>query len=152
MTSYHSSLPHLEKIERGQQLIVDGKPFLMLGGELQNSSLTSAAYMDIVWQKLADTNVNTVLGCVTWEDIEPKEGEFGFSELDKVIKGARAHGLRLVLLWFGSFKNGKGRHASNVSSLTQPRYLDVCPFLGEEGCQAFPSSAPSQSWGRSTNR
>jgi GH35 family endo-1,4-beta-xylanase len=100
MTSYHSSLPHLEKIERGQQLIVDGKPFLMLGGELQNSSMTSAAYMDTVWQKLADTNV-------TWEDIEPKESEFDFSELDKVIKGARAHGLRLVLLWFGSFKNGK---------------------------------------------
>ena len=111
-TSYHSSLPHLEKIEKGQQLIVDGKPFLMLGGELQNSSMTSAAYMDTVWQKLVDTNVNIILGCVTWEDIEPKEGEFNFCELDKVIKGARAHGLRLVLLWFGSFKNGKSKHAS----------------------------------------
>jgi GH35 family endo-1,4-beta-xylanase len=121
MSSYHSSLPHLEKIERGQQLIVDGKPFLMLGGELQNSSMTSAAYMDTVWQKLADTNVNTVLGCVTWEDIEPKEGEFDFSELDKIIKGARAHGLRLVLLWFGSFKNGKGQQASKCifSNITQ---------------------------------
>jgi GH35 family endo-1,4-beta-xylanase len=122
MTSYQSSLPRLEKIERGQQLIVDGKPFLMLGGELQNSSMTSAAYMDTVWQKLADTNVNTVLGCVTWEDIEPKEGEFDFSELDKVIKNARTHGLRLVLLWFGSFKNGKGQqHASNCifSNITQ---------------------------------
>jgi GH35 family endo-1,4-beta-xylanase len=122
MTSYQSPLPRLEKIERGQQLIVDGKPFLMLGGELQNSSMTSAAYMDTVWQKLADTNVNTVLGCVTWEDIEPKEGEFDFSELDKVIKNARTHGLRLVLLWFGSFKNGKGQqHASKCifSNITQ---------------------------------
>jgi hypothetical protein len=109
MTSYQSSLPRLEKIERGQQLIVDGKPFLMLGGELQNSSMAPAAYMDTVWQKLADTNVNTVLGCVAWEDIEPKEREFDFSELDKVIKGARAHGIRLVLLWFGSFKNGKSQ-------------------------------------------
>jgi beta-galactosidase GanA len=111
MTSYHSSLPRLEKIEKGQQLIVDGGPFLMLGRELQNS-MTSAAYMDTVWQKLVDTNVNTVLGCVAWENIEPKEGEFDFSELGKAIKGARAHGLRLVLLWFGSFKNGKSQHAS----------------------------------------
>jgi beta-galactosidase GanA len=101
------SIPHFEKIERGQQLIVDGKPFLMLGAELQNSSMTSAAYMNTVWQKLVDTNINTVLGCVTWEDIEPVEGKFDFSELDQVIEGARGQGLRLVLLWFGSFKNGR---------------------------------------------
>ena len=63
--------------------------------------------MNTVWQKLVDTNINTVLGCVTWEDIESTEGTFDFSELDRVIEGARAHGLHLVLLWFGSFKNGK---------------------------------------------
>ncbi|PVH88085.1 glycoside hydrolase family 35 protein [Cadophora sp. DSE1049] len=100
------SIPHLEKIERSQQLIVNGKPFLMLGAELQNSSMTSVAYMNTVWQKLVDMNINTVLGCVTWEDIEPDEGKFDFSVLEGVIEGARAHGLHLVLLWFGSFKNG----------------------------------------------
>jgi beta-galactosidase GanA len=88
------------------QFIVDGKPFLILGGELQNSSMTSARYMDTVWQNLKDTGLNTVLGCVTWEDIEPVEGDFNFSELEKIIAGAKAHGLRLILLWFGSFKNG----------------------------------------------
>jgi beta-galactosidase GanA len=101
-----SDIPHLRKTETGQQLIVNGRPFLSLAGELQNSSLTSAEYMDTVWQKLADTHFNTVLGCVTWEDIEPVEDEFNFTELDKVILGARKHGLHLVLLWFGSFKNG----------------------------------------------
>ncbi|KAG0652722.1 hypothetical protein D0Z07_0345 [Hyphodiscus hymeniophilus] len=101
-----TSIPHFEKIEKSQQLIVNGKPFLMLGAELQNSSMTCAAYMNTIWQKLVDTNINTVLGCVTWEDIEPVEGTFDFSELDQVIVGAREHGLRLVLLWFGSFKNG----------------------------------------------
>ena len=40
------STPHLERIERSQQLIVNGKPFLMLGAELQNSSMSSVAYMD----------------------------------------------------------------------------------------------------------
>lgn len=90
-----------------KQLMVDGEPFLMLAGELQNSSLTSAKYMRTVWQKLVDTNINTVLGCVTWEMIEPEEGEFDFTELDLVIQDARSHNLRLVLLWFGSFKNGQ---------------------------------------------
>ncbi|KAN0095976.1 glycoside hydrolase family 35 protein [Hyaloscypha variabilis] len=106
MASETKSIPHLEKTANSQQLIVNGKPFLILGAELQNSSMTSAAYMDTVWQKLVDTNINTVLGCVTWEDIEATEGHFDFSELDKVILGARKHGLHLVLLWFGSFKNG----------------------------------------------
>ena len=92
------SIPHFEKIETSQQLIVNGKPFLMLAAELQNSSMTSADYMDTVWQKMVDTNINTVLGCVTWEDIEPVEGEFDFSELDRVVEGARRHGLHLVLL------------------------------------------------------
>lgn len=102
-----SEIPHLRKTGNGHQLIVNGQPFLVIGGELQNSSLTSAEYMDDVWQKLVDTHLNTVLGCVTWEMIEPVEGQFDFAELDKVILGARKHGLHLVLLWFGSFKNGK---------------------------------------------
>lgn len=89
-----------------KQLVVHGRPFLMLAAELQNSSLTCAEYMDTVWQKVKDMNVNTLLGCVMWEMIEPVEGQFDFSELNKVILGAREHSLHLVLLWFGSFKNG----------------------------------------------
>jgi GH35 family endo-1,4-beta-xylanase len=99
-------IPHLIQAGESKQLIVNGRPFLMLAGELQNSSLSSAEYMDTVWQKMADMNINTLLGSVTWEMIEPVEGEFDFRELDKVILGARRHGLHLVLLWFGSFKNG----------------------------------------------
>jgi beta-galactosidase GanA len=98
--------PHLRRTGNVTQLIVDGKPFLILGGELQNSSLTSARYMDTVWQKMIDTGVNTLLGCVTWEDIEPEEDHFDFTELDRVLAGAAKHGMRLILLWFGSFKNG----------------------------------------------
>lgn len=99
-------IPHLRKAGTTQQLVVDGRPFLALAAELQNSSMTSGVFMDPVWQKMVDTNINTVLGCVTWEDIEPVEDQFNFAELDKAILGARKHGLHLVLLWFGSFKNG----------------------------------------------
>ncbi|KAI9147007.1 Vegetative incompatibility protein [Paramyrothecium foliicola] len=99
-------IPQLRAAGASKQLLVHGKPFLMLAGELQNSSLTSADYMNTVWQNLVDTNINTVLGCVTWEMIEPVEDKFWFGPLDRVIEGARSYGLHLVLLWFGSFKNG----------------------------------------------
>jgi len=85
---------------------VDGKPFLALAGELLNSSATSVEYMKAVWPKLAEAKLNTVLAGVSWNQIEPQEGKFDFRVLDGVIEGARAHNLRLVLLWFGTWKNG----------------------------------------------
>jgi beta-galactosidase GanA len=99
-------LPHLRPTPTSKQLIVNGSPFLMLAGELQNSSLTSSKYMAEAWPKLAEANLNTVLGSVTWEQIEPEEDNFDFAELDACLRGARQSGLRLVVLWFGSFKNG----------------------------------------------
>lgn len=108
------NIPHLRQTANSQQMIVDGKPFLMRAAELQNSSLSSAEFMSKQWQKLVDTNINTVLGSVTWEMIEPEEGHFDFKELDQVILGARKYGLKLVLLWFGSFKNGGSHSASGA--------------------------------------
>ncbi len=104
------TIPHLVSTESSKQLIVHGKPYLMLAAELQNSSMTSGDYMESVWQELVDASINTVLGCVTWELLEPVEGSFDFTELDKVILEARKHGLHLVLLWFGAFKNGQCRY------------------------------------------
>jgi beta-galactosidase GanA len=99
--------PHLERLKNGlAQLIVDDQPFLMRPAELNNSSLSSPEYMKEAWPRLVENNVNTVLGVVSWDQIEPDEGEFNFGVLDKIVYGARQHGLRLVLLWFGAFKNG----------------------------------------------
>jgi beta-galactosidase GanA len=101
-------IPRIESLPNGaSQLLVGGKPYLMRGGELHNSSLSSPSYMDDVWQKLVDSHINTVLGSVSWEQIEPAEGQFDFRILDGMIRKARQHGLRLVLLWFGAHKNGR---------------------------------------------
>jgi beta-galactosidase GanA len=100
------SIPCLRRTANSSQLSVDGKPFLILGGELQNSSASSSEYMSEVWDNLAATSFNTILASVSWEQIEPHEGVFDFVQLDRLLVGARQHGLRLVLLWFGSFKNG----------------------------------------------
>jgi GH35 family endo-1,4-beta-xylanase len=100
-------IPYLRATSTSKQLVVNGEPFLMCAGELQNSSFTSSKYMAEAWPKLAEANLNTVLGSVIWEQIEPEEDRFDFSELDKCLHGARQYGLKLVLLWFGSFKNGE---------------------------------------------
>jgi beta-galactosidase GanA len=93
------------------QLIVDGKPFLALAGELGNNSATSLEYMKPVWPKLVEAKLNTVLAGVSWAQIEPQEGKFDFSVLDGVIRERAEHNLRLVLLWFGSWKNGLSSYA-----------------------------------------
>lgn len=106
-----SPLPHLEKADQTTQLMVDGKPFLMLSGELHNSSPSSAEYMRPIWKNLADMNLNTVIGAVSWELIEPVEGRFDFSTVDMQIAEARKHGLKLVLIWFGAWKSTSGSYA-----------------------------------------
>jgi len=96
----------LRKQGTATQLIVDGKPFLALAGELLNSSATSLEYMKPLWPKLVQAKFNCILAGVSWNQIEPQQGKFDFSVLDGVIRDARIHNLRLGLLWFGTWKNG----------------------------------------------
>jgi hypothetical protein len=99
------ALPYLQKKGTAIQLIVDGKPFLMLGGELANSSASSLAYMEPIWSQLVAQNLNTVLAPISWELLEPQEGKFDFTLVDGLIAAARKNNLKLVFLWFGSWKN-----------------------------------------------
>lgn len=101
----NARLPHLQKQGTATQLIVEGKPFLMLGGELGNSSASNTDYMKPMWTKLQQMHLNTVLAPVYWELLEPQEGKFDFTLVDELIKDARQHQIKLVLLWFGSWKN-----------------------------------------------
>ena len=106
-----SDIPHLRKQGTATQLIVDGKPYLALAGELLNSSATSLEYMKPVWSRLVETKLNTLLPGVSWNQIEPQEGKFDFKVLDGLIQEARSHNLHLVPLWFGSWKNSLSSYA-----------------------------------------
>ena len=116
-------------------MIVDGKPFLVLGAELHNSSASSMEYMRPLWPKIAATNLNTVLATVSWELMEPEEGRFDFSLVDGLIQDARRYNLRLIMLWFGSWKNGKSTYQPVWVKTNQQRF----PIIQDENGKGLPT-------------
>jgi hypothetical protein len=110
--SASAQIPFLKKNQYGAtQLIVHGKPFLMLCGEANNSSGSNIPYMDKVLKGLHESNLNSILVSVSWEIIEPKEGVFDFTSVDELLRVARANNMKLGILWFGSWKNGLSPYA-----------------------------------------
>lgn len=104
------------------QLLVKGKPFLILGGELGNSSTSSVAYMQPIWPKLKSMQLNTVLAPVYWELMEPAEGKFDFTLVDSMIQQARRSNLKLVFLWFGTWKNSMSCYAPAWAKTNTKRF------------------------------
>jgi beta-galactosidase GanA len=100
------NVPHLERRGQATQLIVDGKPYLMLAGELHNSSSSSLDYMKASWPQLSSLGLNTVLTPVSWELVEPVEGKYDFTLVDGLIEQARAQHMHIVFLWLAAWKNG----------------------------------------------
>ncbi|MFH0992448.1 MAG: DUF5597 domain-containing protein [bacterium] len=119
---HSKAIPHLEKQGTTTQLIVDGKPFLMLAGETGNSSASSIDYMNTIWPKVVTMNLNTLLVPVYWELIEPVEGNYDFTLVDNVILSARKHKMRIVFLWFGTWKNSMSCYAPYWVKTDQSRF------------------------------
>ncbi|MGA2174237.1 MAG: DUF5597 domain-containing protein [Verrucomicrobiota bacterium] len=125
------TVPQLKKHGAATQLMVDGKPFLALAAELNNSSASSLSYMRPLWPRLAASHINTVLATVSWELVEPEEGRFDFTGVDGLLKDARANHLHLVFLWFGSWKNGKSNYQPLWVKTNQARFPLVQNELGK---------------------
>lgn len=106
-----SSRPHLRQQGTATQLIVDGRPFLIRGGEVGNSTGSNPDYLRQFWDKFDELKLNTLLVPVYWDLVEPAEGRFDFSTVDRLLEQAREHDKRIVLLWFGSWKNSMSCYA-----------------------------------------
>jgi hypothetical protein len=137
-----SPIPHLRRQGTATQLVVDGKPFLVRGGELGNSTASNAAYLRPFWPRFAELSLNTVLAPVYWDLVEPEQGRFDFALVDQVIAQARENGMRLVLLWFGSWKNSMSCYAPawvkrdagrfpRAAAADGTRFEIVSPFAAE---------------------
>ena len=101
----------IRKQGEATQLIVNNQPFLVLGGELGNSSAACNEDIERIFPKLQRMGLNTVLVPAYWDLIEPQEGTFDFSLTDKVLDEARKNELKVVFLWFGAWKNSMSCYA-----------------------------------------
>ena len=105
-------IPHLEHCANSTaRIVVNNKPMLMIGGELGNSSASTPADVKRTFSHLRQMGLNTVLVPVSWELIEPQEGTFDMRSLDVILAEARRKELKVVLLWFGAWKNSMSCYA-----------------------------------------
>jgi len=125
-----SVLPYIQKTNGVKQLMVDGNPFIMIAGEVMNSSSSSLQHMEPIWQHLKELHVNTVLLPISWQQFEPEEGEFNYTLIDGLIENAHKHNIRLVILWFGSWKNTRSDYAPAWVKMDWERFPRM---IGEDG-------------------
>ena len=127
-----NAAPHLRRQGHATQLIVDGAPFLVLGGELHNSSSSDLAYMQPIWERLVALGLNTVLAAVSWELVAPEEGRFEWTLVDGLIVEARPArpAPDPALVW-----------------LVEERTVDLCPHVAQAR-QSPLSACPPPGWER----
>ncbi|MFZ0964966.1 MAG: DUF5597 domain-containing protein [Terriglobia bacterium] len=130
-------IPRVVKKDGRYALLVDGAPFLMLGAQVHNSSDWPAMFPK-VWPAMEYLNVNTVEIPVCWEQFEPRQGQYDYTEVDALLTQAREHRVRLVLLWFGTWKNGSQHYMPEWMKLAPDRY----PHMVDNDGNAVDSPSP----------
>jgi hypothetical protein len=130
-------IPRIVKKDGRFALFVDDAPYLMLGAQVHNSS-TWPNMLPKVWPAMEYINVNTVEMPIYWEQFEPRQGQYDYTTIDTVLEQARQHHLRLVLLWFGTWKNGSQHYMPEWMKLAPDRY----PHMVDKNGQAVDSPSP----------
>jgi len=122
-------LPQLVAKDARHALLVDGAPFLILGAQCHNSSAWPAL-LPKVWPAVEYLHANTLEAPVYWEQLEPEPGRFDTSVVDALVRQAREHHVRLILLWFGTWKNGSSHYLPLWMKRQPERYPRL---IGKDG-------------------
>lgn len=125
-----SQMPKVVEKDGRWALMVDGAPYLMLGVQLNNSSAWPAMFPQ-VWPAVDRLHANTVEAPVYWEQMEAVQGKYDFSVVDALLAGARQHKVHLVLLWFGTWKNGNPHYVPEWMKREPVKYPRVVGPNGE---------------------
>nr|WP_324258034.1 DUF5597 domain-containing protein [Cellvibrio fontiphilus] len=125
-----AALPELVSKNGRHALLVDGAPYLILGAQTNNSSNYPDALKD-VWPSVEKMHANTLSIPVAWEQVEPLEGQFDFSYVDVLIKQARERKVKVVLLWFATWKNNAPHYAPAWVKLDNKRFPRVVKRDGD---------------------
>lgn len=104
--------------------MVDGKPFMILGGQCGNSS-NWPAVLPSVWETMHNMNANTLEIPIYWEEIEPVQGQYDMTSVQRLLDQARENDMRLVLLWFATWKNGSNHYMPQWMKLDHKKYYNV---------------------------
>lgn len=122
--------PRLVEKDGRHALLVDGTPYLILGGQINNSSSWPAT-LPAVWPVITGMHANTIEAPVYWEQMEPKPGQFDFSLVDMLVIQARQHQVHVILLWFGTWKNGEMHYAPEWIKTDPAHYPRMIDERGE---------------------
>lgn len=133
-TLAQAQIPTLQGKGKQAKLMVDGKPFIMLSGELHNSTASSISYMEQerTFQRMKDMGLNSVIATISWEQFEPTEGTFDYTIMDYLLKQANEKDLRLSIIWFGTFKNPMMTYAPSWVKKDVKRFPRAVNDKGQE--------------------
>ncbi len=123
-------IPRIVEKNGRHALLVDGKPYFMLGGQVHNSSAWPGM-LPQVWDAAMAMHLNTLEAPIYWEQIEPRPGQFDFSVMNTLLSQARAHKVHLVLLWFGTLKNGSNHYMPAWMKADAAKYPNITGKNGQ---------------------
>ncbi len=128
--SYIEPMPKIIEKDGHHALLVDGQPFLMLGGQAHNSS-GWPGMLPQVWYAIESMHANTLEVPIYWEQIEAQPGKFDFSMVDTLLKQGREHRVHLVLLWFATWKNGSSHYMPEWMKREPVKYPNITGRNGQ---------------------
>lgn len=135
-------IPHLVQKDGRYALFVDDAPFLILGAQANNSSNWPVT-LPKVWPAIEYLHANTLEIPIYWEQFEPQPGQFNYTAMDTILSEARDHHVHLVLLWFGTWKNGSQHYMPDWMKREPQRYFHVTNQSGDAVDSPSPFAAPS---------